>query len=95
MQDSLLFDLLQAKLLYNFREELEQQNGDNFSRWVNEARKELENKLNEKQLKLVDKYVSSINLREEEINFNVGIKTLNYGIKIGMQLQKAFDQDKE
>lgn len=95
MEDSLLYDLLEAKLLYNFRAELEQQNGDNFSRWVNEARKELENKLSEKQLKLVDKYVSSVNLREEEINFNMGIRTLNYGIKIGMQLQKAFDNNKE
>ena len=91
MENSLIFDLLFKDSIYDYREELEKEENI-LSKWVNEAREVLEKNLSEEQLKLVDKYKHNIILLEEDIDLQTGIKILNYGIKIGIQLQKAFDK---
>lgn len=91
MENSLLFDLLFKDNIYGYREKLKKE--DNcLTKWVNEAWEVLEKNLSAEQLKLVDDYKSEINLRKEDIDFETGIRILNYGVKIGMQLQKAFEE---
>ena len=92
MEDSIIHELVFRKYIYSYREQLEKDESDNISKWVREARADLEKCLTAEQLKLVDKYKHDLILREEDIDIQTEIRLLNYGIKIGMQLQKAFDK---
>ncbi len=77
--------------IYDYRNELEKEENDNLSKWLREAREVLEKNLTAEQLKLVQSFEYRLNSREEYIDFQTGIRILNYGVKIGMELQKAFD----
>ena len=90
MEESLIFDLLSDKL-FKYREELKKAE-NNFTEWAKKSREALEKSLNKEQLELVGKYKHDSYLNEEYIQFQYDIKLLNLGIKIGMQLQKAFDE---
>ena len=57
---------------------------------IKSVRAELEKALSEEQLKLSDKYKHLCVLREEYVEFQMQVRILNYGIKIGMELQEAF-----
>ena len=91
MEDSIIHELVFRRYIYDYKEQLEKDESDNISKWVCEAREKLEKELNEEQLKLVDKYIFDLQLRKEDIDIQTEIRLLNYGIKIGMQLQKDFD----
>lgn len=91
MEKSLLYELLMQSYIYDYRNELEKEENDNLSKWLREAREVLEKNLTAEQLKLVQSFEYRLNSREEYIDFQTGIRILNYGIKIGMELQKAFD----
>lgn len=88
MEDSVIYDLLLMEKLGPYREELGKEE-DGFKKLADEEREKLKTTLNEEQLELVDKYVHSLYLHEEEVNFQVELRALNYGIKIGVQLQKS------
>lgn len=88
MEDSVIYDLLLMEKLGPYREELEKKE-DGFKKMADEEREKLKTTLNEEQLELVDKYVHSLNLHEENVNFQVESRALNFGIKIGVQLQKS------
>lgn len=92
MEDSILYDLIEAWYLGKYREMLNKENDDYFSQSVIKSRQLIEKTFNEEQLKLIDRYRHEITLREENIEIQTSIKLLNYGVKIGMQLQKAFDE---
>ncbi len=91
MEKSLLYELLMQSYIYDYRNELEKEENDNLSKWLREAREVLEKNLTAEQLKLVQSFEYRLNSREEYIDFQTGIRILNYGVKIGMELQKAFD----
>ncbi len=91
MEKSLLYELLTQSYIYDYRNELEKEENDNLSKWLREAREVLEKNLTAEQLKLVQSFEYRLNSREEYIDFQTGIRILNYGVKIGMELQKAFD----
>ena len=91
MEKSLLYELLTQSYIYDYRNELEKEENDNLSKWMSEAREDLEKNLTAEQLKLVQSFEYRLNSREEYIDFQTGIRILNYGVKIGMELQKAFD----
>ncbi len=95
MEESLIFDLLESKKIGGYREKLKKSDNGNLSKWVLEAREELEKRLNEEQMKLEDKYKFKLNLLHDYIVYESDIRILNYGIKMGMQLQKSFDDDRE
>jgi len=95
MEDSILHNLLYKVHLGDYRESLEKDESDNISKWLKQARENLENNLNADQLKLVDKYKFNLELRQEDIEIQTEIRLLNYGIKIGMELQKAFNNFEE
>lgn len=89
MEATTLFDLLDQKLL-PYYEELQKEDPDEIAKLEN-MREELEKALTDEQLKLSDTYKNSCALREELIEIQMQIRILNYGVKIGMELQKAFD----
>ena len=91
MEKSLLYELLTQSYIYNYQNRLEKEENDNLSKWLREAREVLEKNLTAEQLKLVQSFEYRLNSREEYIDFQTGIRILNYGVKIGMELQKAFD----
>ena len=91
MEKSLLYELLTQSYIYDYRNELEKEENDNLSKWLREAREVLEKNLTAEQLKLVQSFEYRLNSREEYIDFQTGIRILNYGVKIGLELQKAFD----
>lgn len=91
MENSLLYELLMQSYIYDYRNELEKEENDNLSKWLREAREVLEKNLTAEQLKLVQSFEYRLNSREEYIDFQTGIRILNYGVKIGLELQKAFD----
>lgn len=95
MEISILYELLFNRYIGDYRKELENEKDDNFTKWLNTSRIELEKTLNTEQLQLLNKYKHNYDLREEDIDFQTGIKILNYGIKIGMELQKAFDSEED
>lgn len=94
MENSLLYDLLERKLNAYYdklvtadKTELEE---------IKDARAKLEKALTKEQLELSDAYKHLCVLRDEYIEFQVKIRLLNYGVRIGMQLQKSFvDYDGE
>ncbi len=95
MEYSEIYDLLEMKKLGKYREELEKDENDNFNISMQESRELLVKKLGSDDIKLLDKYKFDIDMRNDYINYQVGIIVLNYGIKIGMQLQSAFEEMKK
>lgn len=90
--ESLLFDLLEPEL-QKYRHKIDDNRDDNFTGWVAESRAELENKLSAEQLKLVDSHLHDVLLKYDDTELMIQIRLLNLGVKIGMQLQKAFDEE--
>ena len=95
MIESLLYDFIEMSNLGEYRDKLKSDENDIFAKYEREAWEKLEKALTKEQIKLVDSYTHQINMREEYIDSQTEIKLLNYGIKIGMQLQKAFDDEKQ
>ena len=93
MDTSLLYDCIELSRLGKFRENVRKDDACGFLKDELELRKKLESALNEEQLELVDSYFHCVRMCEEHVYFYSDIKLLNYGIKIGMQIQKAFDED--
>ncbi len=95
MDETFLYELVARKYIYDYREQLEKDNSDNLSKCVAEGREALEKALNKEQLKLVDRYLAELDYKNGYINLMTGTRILNYGIKIGMNLQKSFDEYEE
>lgn len=87
METSVIYDLLSSKL-ENYRNELKNEDSK-LTKYDGEEKEKLEKSLNEEQLKFLKRYIHDLFLIEEYIDFQIGIRTLNYGIKIGIQLQKS------
>lgn len=91
MESSKIYDLIEDKLLNKWLEELEKEENNIFKKDVEKNKQELCSQLNEAQKKLVDKFQGTLGSYWEFIYYNVNIRMLNLGIKIGMQLQQAFE----
>lgn len=95
MEESLVYDLLGHKILHKWREEAEK---DEISLFVQEEEKskaELLLELTEKGKKAFATYTIAVTERMDYLHDNLHIKILNLGVKIGMELQKAFTQTDE
>ncbi len=89
MQESFICDLIEMAHLGELREKLRNDESYNCVKDDNAAL----DTLNPEQFKLVKDYIFNCHLKEEFIYRQSDIKLLNYGIKIGMQIQKSFDDD--
>ena len=93
METSFLYDLIYMVKLKDYRDKLEKDENDGFFKDERKAREELEKTLSTEQLKLLKDYIFHFDLRLDYLNYQTDIKLLNYGVKIGMELQKAFDDE--
>ena len=93
MQESFICDLIEMAHLGELREKLRNDESYNCVKDDNAALDKLKNTLNPDQFKLVKDYIFQNQLKEEFIYRQSDIKLLNYGIRIGMQIQKSFDDD--
>ncbi len=89
-EESIIYELLHSKYIYAYREKLLEED-TNFTKWVRESRESLEKTLNSNDMKLVNKFITDNNMCEDYIDYQTGIKILNYGIRIGLQIQKALN----
>lgn len=94
MEGTFLYDLV-AICLRKYRMQLEKDTKNVYNKWVVEWREKLENALNAEQLDIADGYAHSLRAWDEDIQLMYEIRVLNYGVKIGMELQKAFDDYEE
>lgn len=91
MEESKIYDLLSDGLLSKLREKIEETENDTcFFVKEREVFSELEKQLNEQQIELLKSYSLAIENKLDYIYYNLNINILNIGIKIGMDLQKAF-----
>lgn len=78
--------------MHKWRDEIEQtENEALFFIKEKEALEGLEKKLGKQEQELLITYSLAIENKLDYIYYNLNIKILNYGIKIGMDLQKAFE----
>lgn len=89
MEVSLIYDLLAPSKIDKYREKLENDDSDVFKQDEIKAREKLEQSLNEEQAKLLKDYLHYLDMLEGYVDFQVEVRTLNYGIKIGAQLQHS------
>lgn len=90
MEISFIHDLLSTHL-YPYYDSLVNKDDKDLAE-IKSIRADLEKALSEEQLKLADKYKYLCDLREEYIEFQMQVRILNYGVKIGMELQEFFDE---
>ncbi len=101
MENSLIYDLLLMDRLGPYREELRKVE-DYYFKQKQQSQQQLEQSLNGEQLKLLKDFMHYHELHEEDISFQVETRALNFGIKIGVQLQNSikdlyryFDEENE
>lgn len=95
MESSKIYDLIENSLIYKWVEELEKEENNIFKKDVKKSKQELCCQLNEEQKGLVDKSEGALGWYWEFVYYNVNIRILNLGVKIGMQLQQAFDAQED
>lgn len=89
MEFSVIYDLLAPKKIDPYREKLKESEDGNLAKWEHDDKEIFEKTLNEEQKKLFKKYLHSLSLFEEYIDYQVEMRAMNWGIKIGAQLQKS------
>lgn len=93
MEKSKIYDLLDSKLLHEWRDKVEKAESDT---WFFAKEKavfnELYEKLDEQEKELLKSYSLAIENKLDYIYYNLKIKILNYGIKIGMEIEKSFSE---
>lgn len=95
MENSKIYDLIENSLLYKWLEEFEKEENNIFKKDVEKSKQELCSQLNENQKKLADKFEGTLGWYWEFVYYNVNIRILNLAIKMGMQLQQAFDNQED
>lgn len=96
MEKSKIYDLLDTRLLHKWRDKIEEAEGGTwFFTNEQEVFDELERQLNEQEKKLLKSYSLAIENKLDYIYYNLKIKILNFGIKIGMELEKSFAEHEE
>lgn len=93
MEKSKIYDLLDSKLLHEWRDKVEKAESDTWF-FTNEKKEfnELYEKLDEQEKELLKSYSLAIENKLDYIYYNLKIKILNYGIKIGMEIEKSFSE---
>lgn len=96
MEKSKIYDLLDGELLHKWKDKIEETERDTcFFTNVQETLTELAKTLNEDEKQLLKSYTLAIENKLDYIFYNLKIKLLNFGIKIGMELEKSFAEFEE
>ena len=93
MDAARLLDMIEKCELYDLRAELEAKDECKFGEAVNEAREKLCVGLNDEQKELVRLLELAVKNRIEEISYQADVYLTSYVFRLGMELQRAFDED--
>lgn len=94
MENSTIYDLLDSGLLLKWKDRIEETECDSwFFAKAKEAFEELEKELNEQEKGLLKSYSLAIENKLDYIYYNLKIKILHFGIKIGIELEKSFAEE--
>lgn len=86
MEYSKIYDLLDRELLHNWRNKIEENDGDTwFFTNEKETFAKLEKTLSQQEKELLKAYSLAIVNKLDYIYYNLNIKILNFGIIIGME----------
>lgn len=89
--EAIIYDLLDSKLLHEWKDKIEETEHDTwFFTRAQEAFEKLEKELNDQEKELLKSYSLAIENKLDYIYYNLKIKILSFGIKIGIELEKAF-----
>lgn len=92
--ETFLYDMFELSHYYKWLEELEKMDCP-IMREAQMVREELEKELSEKDKELLSCYSFALGRRLDYINHHLNIKIYNFGIQIGMELQKSFVKYKD
>lgn len=95
MERSIIYDLLENVYLREWKDEADKNEKCGFKHSEQVAGEKLADELNEKDKSLLTAYALAIKNRMDYIYYNITIRVLNFGIKIGMELQGAFINDEQ
>lgn len=93
MEKSEIYNLIDFKLIGNWRKEIERNDECGYGTEMLNDEQIINETLNENQKRLLNNYALSINNYLDYIYYEICIKVLNFGIKAGLELQAAFDKD--
>lgn len=94
MEKSTLYDVLSMSVLQKWRTREEEEENYFFQR-EKELLEKLRTELNEENNKLLSSYSLAVADRMEYLYHNLNIKILNFGIQIGLELERAFREYEE
>ena len=96
MEKSEIYNLLDGELLHKWKNKIEETESNTwFFMRAQETFDKLEKELNEQEKELLRLYSLAIENKLDYIYYNLKIKILNYGIKIGMELEKFFTEHED
>lgn len=92
MENSVIYDLLDFKLVSKWRNEIEADDESGYEAKMRENAQKICALLNDEQKILLNDYAMSIRDHFDSVYYLICIRTLNFGIKAGMELQAAFNK---
>lgn len=95
MENSEIYNLLEHGLLDSWRKIAEDEDECGFTKDADTAKAELLAVLNDSEKKLLTSCLCALETKLGYIYYNVNIKILNYGIKIGMEINAALHEYEE
>lgn len=95
MDEAILYDLICKKTVDKWRDEIENEEDCLLKKNMFKARDALCEAVEESKRKLVDHYRLAIENYWDYLSIVVDIKLINMCIKIGMEIQKFYDENKE
>lgn len=87
-----LIDIVYSKVLAKYREQIEKDDRCNIMINPEKEKSDLYAQLNDEQKKLLNSYISSLELKSDYINYQLNTLLLHIAIKYGMDLQKTFNE---
>ena len=88
-----LIDIIYDQILNKFREKIEKTDRCIIMTDVDKEKDSLTEQLNDEQKRLLGRYTNALEMRYDYINFQLNSLCLNIGIKYGMALQEAFNEE--
>lgn len=89
-----ILDLVDQCFLRDFENEVEEKDECNFGKRLQRKKEEIFAELNEEQIEKIKQLEITIRNQMEYIHFQSQKYLLNYAFRLGMEMQKAFDDFK-
>lgn len=88
-----LIDIVYNQILDKYREKIEKEDNCIIMKDAGEEKDALLKLLNDEQKKLLNRYSTALENKFEYLNYQLNTFLLYIGIKYGMELQKAFNDE--